>query len=88
MLALVVGFDVDGIGAGLLDSLDLDGLAVAARHTVALAFGCLDDEVETPVVGKGLVQRKGERRVGADDVGGRRSLLSGEASSWCLSITV
>lgn len=78
MLALVVGLDIDNIRTRLLNGLDLDGLAVAAGHAVALAFGCLDDKVDAAVVGKGLVQREGERRVGADDGGGRRRFHSGE----------
>ena len=56
MLGLVGGLDVDGIGAGLLDVQNLDSLAVTTGDTIALAFGCLDDEVDASVVGEFLVR--------------------------------
>lgn len=87
MLALVVGLDIDNIRTRLLNGLDLDGLAVAAGHAVALAFGCLEDKVDAAVVGKGLVQREGERRVGADDGGGRRRFHFGEGRRHQYQIT-
>ena len=65
----VVGLDVDGSIGGLFNSLDLGGLSVAEAHTVALAFGSLDDEVDAAVVGDGQVQLEGERGAGADDGG-------------------
>lgn len=66
VLGLVVGLDVDcGIGR-LFDHLDLGGLCMSAGHTVALAFGGLDHEEDTAVVGQGLVELEGERLVGAD----------------------
>ena len=56
MLGFVGGLDVDGIGAGLLDVQNLDSLAVTTGDTIALAFGCLNDEVDASVVGELLVR--------------------------------
>ena len=78
MLGLVGGLDVNGIGSGLLDIHNLDSLAVTTGDAIALAFGCLDDEVDASVVGEFLVQLEGEGRAGAHDGGGGRRFHAGE----------
>ena len=78
LAGFVVGLDVNGGIGGLFHGLDLGGLAVAAAHAVALAFGGLDDKVDAAIVGDGLVQLEGERGAGADDGGLGRSLHTRE----------
>ncbi len=69
VLGHVVRTDVDGLGGGLFHELDAGGLGVGAGHTVRLAFGGLDDQVDAAVVGEGLVQLEGEGLTLADDGG-------------------
>ena len=69
VLGHVVCTDVDGIGGGLFHELDAGSLGMGASYTVGLAFGSLDDQVDTAVVGEGLVQLEGEGFTLADDGG-------------------
>ena len=70
VLGHVFRTDVDGIGGGLFHELDAGCLGMGAGHTVGLAFGGLDDQVDTAVVGEGLVQLEGEGLTLADEVVG------------------
>ena len=63
---------------GFVVGLDLHGLAVSAGHAVALAFGSLDDELDTAIVSKSLVQLESECGATANDCGGGRTLYPGE----------
>ena len=68
VLGHVVRTDVDGLGGGLFHELDAGSLGMGAGHTVGLAFGGLDDQVDAAVVGEGLVQLEGEGLTLADEV--------------------
>ncbi len=68
VLGHVVRTDVDGLGGGLFHEFDAGGLGMGAGHTVRLAFGGLDDQVDAAVVGEGLVQLEGEGLTLADEV--------------------
>ena len=63
---------------GFVVGLDLHGLAVSAGHAVALAFGSLDDEIDTAIVSKSLVRLESECGATANDCGGGRTLYPGE----------
>lgn len=60
VLSHVVRTDVDGLGCGLFHELDAGRLGVGTGYAVGLAFGGFDDQVNTAVVGEGLVQLEGE----------------------------
>lgn len=74
MLGGIVGRDVHGGGGRSCDHLDGHNLAVSAGHTVGLAFGILDDQLEVGHVSGNSVQLEGESAAGADDGAGTRSL--------------
>lgn len=73
VLGHIVGTDVDGGVGGFLDHLDGRGLGVSSAHAVRLTFGGLDDQEDTAIVGKGLVQLEGEGVALAHD-GARRQI--------------
>ena len=77
VLGHVVGTDVDGGRGGFLNHLDGRGLGMSAAHAVGLAFGGLNDQEDTAVVGEGLVQLEGEGVALAHD-GGRGRVLYAE----------
>ena len=60
VLGHVLRADVDGGGIGLLHELHGGSLGAGAGHTVGLALGGLDDEIQAAVVGRLLVQLEGE----------------------------
>ena len=79
VLGHVVSTDVDCGGGGLFDHLDLCGLAVGAAHTVGLTFGGLNNQEDSAVVGKSLVQLEGEGVTLAHDGGRGRGLYTHES---------
>ena len=60
VLGGIVGRDVHGRGGRGGDHLDGHSLAVGAGHTVGLAFGGLDDELQVGHVRRDTGQREGE----------------------------
>ena len=82
VLGHVVGTDVDGGCGGFLNELDAGGLAVGAGDTVGLAFGGFDDQEDSAVVGKSLVQLEGEGVTLAHDGGGGRVLHAQEGGRY------
>ena len=76
VLGHVVGTDVDCGGSRLFDHLNGGGLAVGAAHTVGLTFRGLDDQEDTAIVGKSLVQLEGEGVTLARDGGSGWELLA------------
>lgn len=79
VLGHVVGTDVDGGGGGLFDHLDGGSLAVGTAHTVGLTFGGLDDQEDSAVVGRNLIQLEGEGFTLAHDGGRGRVLYTHES---------
>ena len=79
VLGHVIGTDVDCGGSGLFDHLDGGSLAVGTAHTVGLTFGGLDDQEDTAIVGKSLVQLEGEGVTLAHDGGRGRVLYTHES---------
>ncbi len=79
VLGHVVGTDVDCGGSGLFDHLDGGSLAVGTAHTVGLTFEGLDDQEDSAVVGKSLVQLEGEGVTLAHDSGRGRVLYTHES---------
>lgn len=78
VLGHVVGSDVDCGGGRLFDHLDLCCLAVGTAHTFGLTFGGLNDQEDSAVVGKSLVQLEGKGFTLAHDGGRGRVLYSHE----------
>ena len=74
VLGHIVSTDVDDGGVWLLDQFHGGGLAVGAGHAVGLAFGSLNDQEDTAVVGDGLVQFEGEGVAAANHGGPGRVL--------------
>lgn len=79
VLGHVVGSDVDCGGGRFFDHLDLCCLAVGTAHTFGLTFGGLNDQEDSAVVGKSLIQLEGEGFTLAHDGGRGRVLYSHES---------
>ena len=78
VLGHVVRGDADGGVVRLFDHLDGHSLGVSAADAVALAFGGLDDQIDSTVVGEVLIQLEGEVLTLTHDGGRGRSLHTHE----------